>query len=49
LVGRAAPQIGKSGNELAGGGSQVFIDGELKASWFKETNWFRSDAGKNSL
>ena len=28
-VGHAAPQVGKNGNNLAGGGSQVFIDGEL--------------------
>jgi hypothetical protein len=46
-VGRAAPQVGKNGKTLPGGGSQIFIDGKLDADWFKDTVWFRSDRSKN--
>ncbi len=46
-VGKAAPQVSKNGKTLPGGGSQVFIDGELNSSWFKDTKWFGSDKSKN--
>jgi len=46
-VGRAAPQVGKNGKTLPGGGTQIFIDGKLEPDWFKQSKWFRSDKGKN--
>jgi hypothetical protein len=46
-VGRSAPQTGKNGTVLPGGGSQIFIDGQLNKTWFKGTEWFRSYKGNN--
>lgn len=49
-VGRAAPQTGKNGVTLSGGGSQVYIEGvggKLDPSWFTSTKWFRSYRGDN--
>lgn len=46
-AGKAAPQVGKNGTTLPGGGSQIFIDGKLNTNWFKDSAWFRSDRSKN--
>jgi hypothetical protein len=46
-TGRAAPQTGRNGAVLPGGGSQIYIDGKLNSSWFKSTEWFRSYKGNN--